>query len=302
MSTTTQAPAEQLPGFQHHFETVNGVRLHLVRGGQSTGETLILLAGFPESWYAWRKVMPLLAERFHVIAVDLPGQGDSDKPLGGYDTASIARSIHALLGQIGVTHYGLIGHDVGAWTSFPYALMFGSEMTGLVLLDAGIPGVTLPDMLPSAPETAWKTWHFPFHTLPDLPEALIQGRERIYLDWFLRRKTASPFSITDVDLDEYVRIFTLPGSLRAGLAFYRSADLSAQQNRELTKTGKINVPLLTLSADQGTVIDMAAPLRPFAGNIQSQTIARCGHFMPEEQPAAIAESILAFFSGNAKNP
>jgi pimeloyl-ACP methyl ester carboxylesterase len=290
------APPDACAGFRHRFETVEGLRLHYVTAGADDAEPLVLLAGYPESWFAWRRVMPLLAERFHVIAVDLPGQGDSDKPLDGYDTSTVARRVHGLLAQLGLTRYFLAAHDVGAWVAFPYALMFGDEVSRLALLDGGIPGVTLPELLPTAPDRAWKTWHFAFHTVPDLPEALIEGKERIYLDWFLRRKTANPLSFSEADLDEYVRIFALPGALRAGLGFYRAAHQSAEQNRALTEQAKLAMPALAISADQGSIPDMAGPLRPFAEALRGETIAHCGHFIPEEQPEALARLLGDFFA------
>ncbi|GFZ91397.1 MULTISPECIES: alpha/beta fold hydrolase [Sphingobium] len=170
----------------------------------------------------------------------------------------------------------------------------------MALFDAGIPGVTLPDLLPAAPDRAWKTWHFAFHTVPDLPEALITGREREYLDWFLRRKVADPRSIGDADLDEYVRIFTLPGALRAGLAYYREVGVSAEQNRALVRDGKLTMPVLAVSADQGSIPDMAAPLRAYADDVRGETVADSGHFIPEEQPEAVAALLASFFQGRAE--
>ncbi|WP_254457894.1 alpha/beta fold hydrolase [Xanthomonas sacchari] len=282
--------------FRHAFETVDGGRLHYVTTGPEDAPPLVLLAGYPESWFAWRKVMPLLAGRFRLIALDLPGQGDSDKPLDGYDTGTVARRIHGLLERIGVSRYGLAAHDIGAWVALPYALMFPREVDRLALLDAGIPGVTLPDMLPAAPDRAWKTWHFAFHAVADLPEALIAGRERVYLDWFLRRKAASPWSFSDADLDEYVRIFSMPGALRAGLAFYRAVTRSAEQNRALIRDAKLTMPVLAVSADQGSIPDMAGPLRAFADDLRAETVDRSGHFIPEEQPEALARMFDDFFA------
>ena len=283
--------------FRHRFETVDGLRLHVVEMGRAEAEPLVLVAGYPESWFAWRRVMPRLAERFRVVAVDLPGQGDSDKPLDGYDTGTVARRLHGLLARLGLRRYGLAAHDVGAWVGLPYGLMFPDEVSRLALLDAGIPGVTLPDMLPTAPERSWRTWHFGFHAVPDLPEALIAGRERIYLDWFLRRKAADPSSFGEADLDEYLRVFTLPGALRAGLAFYRALGQSAEQNRALVQAGKLVMPVLAVSADQGSIPDMAAPLSRFADHVEGATVARCGHFIPEEQPEALARLFVDFFAG-----
>ena len=287
-------PATGLVGFEHRFATVEGTRLHYVTGGKQDGPDLVLLAGFPESWYAWRKVMPLLSGVRHIVAPDLPGQGDSDRPLAGYDTVSVARSVHCLLQQLGVERYDLVGHDVGAWVAYTHAALFGAEVRRLVLMDAGIPGITLPDALPSAPDKAWRTWHFAFHVIPDLPEMLISGREREYLDWFLRRKTANPETFADADLEEYARVFCLAGGLRAGLAYYRAAALSAQQNRDLSGKGKLAMPVLALGSDQGSMPDMATPLRAFADNVQGGTLPFCGHFLPEEQPEAVAAELTAF--------
>ncbi|KAK9431783.1 Alpha/Beta hydrolase protein [Lipomyces doorenjongii] len=284
-----------LVGFQHRYETIDGVRLHYVCGGKVDGDIVVLLAGFPESWYAWRRVLPLLATTYKIIAPDLPGQGDSDRPGDGYDTQSLAIMIHGLLQQLGIPLYFLAAHDIGAWVAYPYAALFGNEVRRLVLLDAGIPGITLPEALPTAPERAWRTWHFAFHSIPDLPEMLIAGREREYLDWILRRKAANPETFSDAHIEEYLRVFKKEGGLRAGLAYYRAAALSAQQNRELCKKGKLKMPVLALSSDQGSIADMAAPLRAFAEDVYGGTIPFCGHFLPEEQPTAVAEELSAFF-------
>ena len=291
-------PDLALPEFEHRFATVGGVRLHYVTGGKQDGEVVVLLAGFPESWFAWRKVMPLLASSYRIIAPDLPGQGDSDRPQVGYDTQTLAAAVHGLLQQLGVDHYCMAAHDVGAWVAYPYAALFGSEVRRLVLMDAGIPGITLPDTLPTGPERAWRTWHFAFHALPDLPEMLIGGREREYLDWFLRRKTVNPEAFSDADIGEYLRVFTKAGGLRAGLAYYRAAALSARQNRELSAKGKLAMPLLALGADQGSIADMASPLQAYADDVRGGVVAHCGHFIPEEQPDAAARELAAFFGGS----
>lgn len=292
-------PVPGLDGFEHRFETVDGVRLHYVIGGRADGKIMVLLAGFPESWFAWRKVMPLLAAAYRIIAPDLPGQGDSDRPMGGYDTQTLATRVHGLLQQIGIGQHFLVAHDVGAWVAYPYAALFGGEVRRLVLMDAGIPGITLPEALPTAPDRAWRTWHFAFHAIPDLPEMLIAGREREYLDWFLRRKTANPETFSDADVAEYLRVFIKDGGLRAGLAYYRAAALSAQQNRQLSAKGKLQMPVLALGSDQGSIADMASPLRAFAEEVHGGVIANCGHFLPEEQPAAVAGELNAFIGASS---
>lgn len=289
-------PAPALPGFNHFFETIEGVRMHYVRGGRPGSDVVVLLAGFPESWYAWRKVMSHLATEYEVVAVDLPGQGDSDRPDGGYDTVALAAKLHGLLQRLRIERYFLAAHDVGAWVAYPFAMQYAAEVRRLALLDAGIPGVTLPDRLPTGPDQAWRTWHFAFHTIPDLPELLIVGREREYLAWFLRRKVADPSVFAETEIDEYLRVLMLPGGLRCGLAYYRAAPESARQNRAFAANGKLAMPVLAVSSDQGSIPDMATPLKAFADEVHGVTIAHCGHFLPEEQPMAVASELATFFS------
>lgn len=165
-----------------------------------------------------------------------------------------------------------------------------------MLLDASVPGVTLPDALPLAADRAWRTWHFAFHMVDDLPEALIVGRERIYLDWFLCRKTANPQTFSEQDIDEYLRVFVRDGGLRAGLAFYRQVGRSAAQNRELVAQAKLAMPVLAIGADQGLIADMAGPVRAFATDVTGCIMPHSGHFIPEEQPEALANILRSFLN------
>lgn len=288
-------PVDTMPDFAHFYATVDGLRLHYVRGGNPHGEVLLLLAGFPQSWYAWRKVMALMGDRYDIIALDLPGQGDSDKPQTGYDTLTLAGKVFGLMQKLEIERHYLAAHDVGAWVAWPYAMRYSQQVVKLALLDAGIPGITMPDALPVTPDKAWKTWHFAFHLLPDLPEALIRGREDIYLEWFLRRKAASPMVFSDEDIAEYVRLMRQSGALRTGLAPYREVTVSAAQNVTLCAQGKLTLPLLAISADEGSIADMATPLRQFAGEVTGITIVHCGHFIPDEQPKALSEAMATFF-------
>ena len=175
--------------------------------------------------------MPVLGERFRVTAIDLPGQGDSDRPIDGYDTQTVARRVHELLEHLGVTRYCLAAHDVGAWVAFPYALMFGNEIEALTLMDARIPGITLPDMLPSAPEKAWKTWRFAFHG-PGLAGNPDPGSGTAVSGMILPAEGRHP-QLLRRGRDQRISLH-LPRAerhVRAGLAFYRAAARSAEQNR-----------------------------------------------------------------------
>lgn len=283
-----ELPLYDLPGFTHRW--VEG--LHAVEGGPQAGPPLVLLAGFPQTWWAWRKAMPGLAERFRVIAIDLPGQGHSDRPHDSYDTHTVASRIQAALTALEVPKYWLAAHDVGAWVAFSLALKHEDRLHGLALLDAGIPGITLPDSIPTDPDRAWKTWHFAFHLVPDLPETLLTGREREYVDWFLKAKALSPFDSTEID--HYAAALAAEGGLRASLAYYRDAAESARKNHAALERQHLTVPVLGISSSHGSIPDMAASISPWADNVTGVVIPDSGHFIPDEQPAAVVAALTAF--------
>ncbi|MFJ8935072.1 alpha/beta fold hydrolase [Streptomyces sp. NPDC102365] len=290
-------PPQDLAGFTHRWVDADGIRLHAVEGGRPDGPAVVLLAGFPQTWQAWRKVMPSLADRFRVIAIDLPGQGHSERSVRGYDTHTVAAHVHAAVEALGVPSYWLAAHDIGAWVAFSLALNYGNRLRGVALLDAGIPGISLPETIPTDPTRAWKTWHFAFHLVPDLPETLLTGREREYVGWFLRTKALSPDAFDDADLDLYAAALAADGGLRAALAYYRDAAESARRNHEALSRQHLTVPVLGISSSHGSVPDMAASLSPWADNTTGVVVADAGHFIPDEQPGAVAAAIADFVTG-----
>jgi pimeloyl-ACP methyl ester carboxylesterase len=288
-------PLRDLPGFSHRWVDAEGIRLHAVEGGQSSGPTVVLLAGFPQTWWAWHKAMPRLAERFHVIAIDLPGQGHSDRPHGSYDTHTVAARVQSALSALDVAKYWLVAHDIGACVAFSLALKYQDRLHGVALLDAGIPGITLPEAIPLDPERAWKTWHLAFHLVPELPETLITDRERDYVGWFLRVKPLSPNTFNSADIDHYAAAIAAEGGLRASLAYSRDAAESARKNQDaLARRGHLTIPVLGISSSHGSIPDMAASLRPWAENVTGVVIPEAGHFIPDEQPEATVDALTAF--------
>ena len=278
--------------FEHKMVAAAGLRFHCVMGG--SGPVVVLVAGFPQSWYAWRRVMPLLAPHSRVIAVDLPGQGDSDKPAGGYDTGTAARRVNALLKALAVDRHLFVGHDIGSWVGYPYAHAFEHELRGMVFLDANIPGVTLQPTLKLAAPDYWRNWHFLFNMVEDLPEALLAGRERILIEWFFNRKTAvAPSTFSRADMDEYERVYSLPGGLRGMLGYYRAVIEDMEQNKPLFAR-KLTLPILALGGDKGSAPDIYAAMRPLGEDVRGGLVAESGHYVPEEQPEALAAQILDF--------
>ncbi|MBW8086643.1 alpha/beta hydrolase [Streptomyces hygroscopicus subsp. hygroscopicus] len=270
------------------------LRFHIVEAGE--GPTIVLVAGFPQSCYAWRRLMPLLADRFHVIAVDLPGQGDSDKPVDGYDTLTTGKRLRSLLKVLGEDRYVLVGHDIGAWVGYAYAHQFAADLRGVVLLDGNIPGVTLRPTITLGPDN-WRNWHFLFNPIPDLPEALLQGRERILIEWFFSRKTANWRStFSKADIDEYERVYQAPGGLRGMLGYYRAVLEDIEQNTPLMRR-KIGVPVLALGGEVGSAPDLYESMQPLGRDVRGGVIAGSGHYIPEEEPEALAREISDFING-----
>lgn len=289
-------PLPVLPGFTHRWVDAGGVRLHAVEGGQPDGPTIVLLAGFPQTWWAWHTVMPILAGRFRVIAMDLPGQGHSERPDISYDTHTAAGHVHTAAKALGISTYWLAAHDIGAWVAFSLALKYPSQLRGLALLDAGIPGITLPEAIPTDPEKAWKTWHFAFHLVPDLPETLLAGREREYVGWFLKVKALSSDTFDDAEIEQYAAAVAAGGGLRASLGYYRDAAESAQKNHEALERRRLTVPVLGISSSHGSIPDMAASIRPWADNATGIVVPDAGHFIPDEQPDAVAAALIDFIT------
>ncbi|MCX2732775.1 alpha/beta hydrolase [Saccharopolyspora sp. NFXS83] len=287
-------PLQDLAGFTHRWVDADGVRLHAVEGGRPTGPAVVLLAGFPQTWWAWRKAMPGLAERFRVIALDLPGQGHSDRPHDSYDTHTVASRVQTAVTALDVPKCWLVAHDIGAWVAFSLALKHEEGLHGVALLDAGIPGITLPDVISTDPDQAWKTWHFAFHLVPDLPEKLLTGRERDYVDWFLKAKALSPNTFDGAEVDHYAAAIAAEGGLRASLAYYRDAAESARKNHDALARQHLTVPVLGISSSHGSIPDMAASLSPWADNATGVVIPHAGHFVPDEQPDAVVDALTAF--------
>jgi pimeloyl-ACP methyl ester carboxylesterase len=284
--------------FRHNTVTAKGVRLHSVEGG--SGAPILLLPGWPQSWYAWRYVMPLLvAAGRRVIALDPRGMGDSDRPAAGYEMRTVAAELHDFVAALGLTANGpvdVVGHDIGTWIGYAYAAEWPGDVKRLAVFDAALPGITPPPPagIPSA-EANVKTWHFAFNRLDDLPEVLLQGRERAFLTWLFRAKSTRPWTITPADLDEYVRVNAAPGATRAALAYYRHnlgpeglADSKARAERKLA------MPVQAYGAESGVGAALIDTMRLVAGDVSGGVFEGCGHYMPEEAPRAVAAQVIRF--------
>jgi pimeloyl-ACP methyl ester carboxylesterase len=275
--------------FIHATATVNGVRLHYVSGGD--GPVVVLLHGFTETWFGFRHLLPLLTDAgYSVIAPDLRGLGDSERPLAGYDKRTLAEDVRALAHQLGHKRVLLVGTDEGGQVAYAWAARYPAEVERLVFFEAGLPGISKQEQVP---------WHDAFQSVADLPEALVAGRERVYLEWFYRNLTHDPASIAREAVDEYVRTYSKPGAMRAGFSLYRAKPQNVLDVRELAKR-KLPMPVLALGGASASGSVPLDTMRAVAMNARGGIVPRAGHYLAEERPAFLAEQILAFFKESAK--
>jgi pimeloyl-ACP methyl ester carboxylesterase len=287
--STNPVSADHPGAFRHSDVVSAGLRFHYL--SQGAGFPVILLSGFPQSCYAWRKVIPNLAGNYRVIAPDLPGQGDSDLPLDGYDTTSVAKRLDLFLSELAIDRLHLVGHDVGAWVAFTYAATFRSKIETLTVIDAGIPGISLRPEIRL--HEARNRWHFLFQQVPELAKSLVAGREEAYITWFFRNKAARPDVFTDEDIKEYTRVYSAPGAMAASFKFYQGIPESMEQNRALSAK-KLAFPVLAIGGERGSTPNIGDDLLPIAPNTRGLTFP-CGHYVPEEEPDRLARELKTFF-------
>lgn len=276
---------------ERHTTMVGDLRVHYLAVGQ--GEPVVLLHGWPQTSREWRHVMAGLSSRYRLIAPDLRGAGDSGKPQTGYDKQTMARDVTGLLDQLGIEKAHVVGHDFGATVGYAFASSFRERALSLAVLEMVLPGFGYEQVMQMTPQGG--LWHFSFHLTPDLPEMLIAGKEREYLTYFLQNFIYDPSSISDEDIDAYVRAYSAPGALRATLQYYRTIFEDAEQNR-IAAQQKLTIPVLAL----GGALSLGEMTKVFVGDIaevvDGGSVARCGHWMPEERPDHLIEVLPVHFA------
>ena len=276
---------------ESHRLVVNGVRLHFRRTG--TGEPLFLLHGWPQTSHAWRKVMPLLASQFTVIAPDLRGLGASDKPVSGYDKRTVAEDVHQLAKALGFEAFYLVGHDLGMQVAYALAASHPLAVKKLVLIEALLAGLGLEGAMNFTQPHAFI--HMALNMQGDLAEALVAGKERLYIEHHLRPFACDPESISQDDVDEYVRSYSVPGGMRAGFGYYRAYFQDVTDNKAWSAT-KLPMPVLAVGGDNSLGDYVKASLVPLTTTLSGRVAHDAGHYVPEESPEWLAEELRAFFS------
>jgi pimeloyl-ACP methyl ester carboxylesterase len=277
-----------------------GLRLHFATAGDGP-RTMVLLHGFPQTWWQWHRVIPaLVAGGFRVVAPDYRGAGDSWRPPGGYDKQTMAEDVQRLLRQqLGIQGpVVLVGHDIGLMIAYAYAQAYRDDVSRLVVVDAPLPGTAVFDRLRTDP----RVWHFAFHSARDVAEMLVAGRERQYLQAFFNARCFDPSAISERDLDIYVSAYAAPGAMRAGFEVYRAFDRDAEDNRAaLARNGKLTMPVLAMGGATSTTGPLVEEMmREVAEDVTGVRLPGTAHWIAEEDPQAFASAVLDF-AGTAES-
>jgi pimeloyl-ACP methyl ester carboxylesterase/quinol monooxygenase YgiN len=280
------APAAPPPGFRSERRKIGDANLHYVIGG--SGPLAVLLHGFPNTWYAWREVMSEMAQTMTVLALDLRGLGDSEAGTQPNDVPTGARDLALLLEDLDMGPAFVAGQDWGGSTAFACAAAYPESVRALAVIEA----------MPAGPWTdrsAPSPWFVGFQQIPDLPEDLVRGRERVYLDWLYRTFSATQDVPAPAAVDEYLRTYTRPGVMASAFERYRTIDSQVAHNARYVEE-PITTPTLAIGAEHVFGAAVADNLRHAAANLQAAVIDGCGHYVSEERPLELARLLLAFFA------
>lgn len=272
-------------GFTTTTVEADGSTISLTIGGQ--GPVVVLLHGYAEDSRMWKPLALRLAPRFTILAPDLPGIGDSSI-LASIDMTTSAKHIHDAVHSLGVSHASVIGHDIGLMVAYAYAAMYPSEVVRLALMDAFLPGVAGWDAIYDDPYH----WHFRF--FGPTPEALVQGRERTYFDYFWDDFAADKnHSIPEAERAGYTAAYSRPGRMAAGFAYFASWPQTATQFAELART-PLAMPVLTIGGEKSLGKALGEQGKLVAKNVEVVVVPNAGHWLMEEQPEATMSALDAF--------
>jgi pimeloyl-ACP methyl ester carboxylesterase len=279
-----KTPVESKP-VESKFAEANGVRLHYLATGQ--GDPVLLVHGFGQSSQMWRPLMRELANDYTVIAVDLRGAGQSDAPPDGYTKAEMARDAHALMTGLGYGKARVVGHDIGMMVAYAYAAQFPNDVQKIVLVEALLPGVG--DWQRTWPRDQW---HLRFYG--KTPEALVQGRERIYLEHFWNDFAADPAkSISEADRKIYATEYSRPGHVHAAMEWFRTIDEDAKEFHDFSAK-PLTMPMLVLAGEKGSSDALIKQAQLIDTDVQGAVVPGAGHWLMEEAPGFVIPKIVDF--------
>jgi pimeloyl-ACP methyl ester carboxylesterase len=278
--------------FSSEMIEVDDVELHYVIGGD--GPPVVLVHGWPQTWYEWQNVMPELAEDYTVVAPDLRGAGDSEVTAAGYDKRTMAEDIRGIGEALDGDRIDFVGHDIGGMVGYAYANEYPETLRSYTILDVPLPGIEpIWSTILQSPES----WHFGFHATPDLPETLVGENVDVYLSDFFARMANDPLAITGETLDAYVDAYSDPENLRGGFEYYRAFPADVRQN-QIYAESQLELPVLALGGAASAGPFMTQLMNQVATDVRGGSISSSGHWITEEQPDALTARLLDFLANN----
>ncbi len=280
--------AQNAESIESHDATIDGIKLHYLKAGH--GPTVVLLHGYTQTSRMWNPLIPLLAGKFTMIAPDLPGIGDSDIPVDGLDMKTAATRIHSLAKSLGVEKARVVGHDIGLMVAYAYAAQFPAETEKLVVMDAFLPGVEGWEAVYNDPGT----WHFRFNG--STPEALVQGRERTYFEYFWNDLAADKTrSLPEADRAAYTAAYARPGRMRAGWAYFVAWPQTAKDFAQLAQT-PLTMPVLSIAGEKASGAVLGRQLKVVAKDVTAVVLPDTGHWVMEERPKETMDALVKFLN------
>jgi pimeloyl-ACP methyl ester carboxylesterase len=282
------------PGFVEHKVRVNGIGINYVRGGR--GPTLLLVHGYPQTWYSWDDILPALARHYTVVAPDLPGAGLSDAPApaADYTKKAMAGDIYGLMVKLGLSHHiRIVGHDIGTMVAYSYAAAHPNDVVRLVLSEAPIPDPTIYTFPALTAHGPGLFWFGLFNEAGGLAEQLIAGREKLWVTHFIPSLEVVKGAVTACDMSVYAHFLALPGHLRASIEWFATFSQDVRNDAIYQKT-KLAMPVLAIGASASLGSLEASQVRQYAANVTGVVIPGSGHWLYEENPAVLTETLLRF--------
>jgi pimeloyl-ACP methyl ester carboxylesterase len=278
--------------FRSRYVDTGDLRQHVVTGGQ--GPPLLLIHGWPQTWYAWRLVMPALARDFSIVAPDQRGTGLSGKPTDGYDTGSLADDLVALMDALGHERFAVAGHDTGMWIGYALAADHPGRVARLAVAETPLPGVSPSPPLFANAHLNNALWHFAFNRLAEVNDQLVAGREQIYFGWQFAAKAARP--LPDYAVQHYIdTLAASPEALHGSFAIYRALDATIAQNQQ-RKTQRLAMPVLGIGGEHSLRDQVADTMKLAADDVQTLVVPGCGHHPAEETPEETLTALTAFLA------
>jgi pimeloyl-ACP methyl ester carboxylesterase len=292
---TTQVAMPELEGVTHRWVTARGVKFHVAEAG--AGDPAVLLHGWPQNWWCWRGVIPLLAEHHRVIAIDLRGHGWSDAPPDGYSKQNLADDVIAILDELGLDKVNLIGHDWGGWTGFILALQHPERIKNYIALNIPAPWPPKPSL-----GGLLGLWRFGYQVAMSIPPlaSLILRRTK-FVKAGMVGGSVNRDAWTRDDLELFASLMREPDRIRASSSLYRTfltREMLPYAKGTNNKT-RLTVPTLMIHGKRDPVVDYRrlGEWESHADDMAVELRDDSAHFIADELPDVIADRALALFGG-----